>query len=251
MGPLISIITVSFNSEKTIERTLKSVAAQTYKNVEHIVIDGASTDGTVACISKHVDAISYFCSEPDAGLYDAINKGLHIAKGDVIGLMHSDDFFADDGILAEIAEQFARGNVDGVYGDAAFFRPHSPDKTLRLYSSARFSPDRLSGGWMPAHTTLYLRRAMYERLGLFKTGYAIAADFDFVCRLFLQRDICVRYLPKVLVKMQSGGVSTSGWRAKLLLNQEVLRACRENGLQSNWFKILSKYPAKLLELLSR
>ena len=251
MGPLISIITVSFNSERTIERTLKSVAAQTCKNVEHIVIDGASTDGTVALISKYVGSISYFRSEPDAGLYDAINKGLHIAKGDVIGLMHSDDFFADDGILAEIAEQFSHGNVDGVYGDAAFFRPQSPEKTLRLYSSARFSPDRLSWGWMPAHTTLYLRRAMYERLGLFKTDYAIAADFDFVCRLFLQRNICVRYLPKVLVKMQSGGVSTSGWRAKLLLNQEVLRACRENGLQTNWLKILSKYPAKLLELLNR
>ena len=125
MGPLISIITVSFNSEKTIERTLKSVAAQTYKNIEHIVIDGASTDGTVALISKYVGSISYFCSEPDAGLYDAINKGLRIAKGDVIGLMHSDDFFADDCILAEIAEQFARSNVEGVYGDAAFFRPHS------------------------------------------------------------------------------------------------------------------------------
>ena len=251
MGPLISIITVSFNSEKTIERTLKSVAAQTYQNIEHIVIDGASTDGTVALISQHLGAIAHFNSEPDAGLYDAINKGLQIAKGDVIGLMHSDDFFMDDGILAEVAEQFMRANVDGVYGDAAFFRPHSPEKTLRLYSSARFSPDRLSWGWMPAHTTVYLRRAVYEKLGRFKTDYAIAADFDFVCRVFLQRDIRVRYLPKVLVKMQTGGISTSGFRATIRLNQEVLRACRENGLQTNMFKILSKYPAKFLELLAR
>jgi glycosyltransferase involved in cell wall biosynthesis len=251
MGPLLSIITVSFNSEKTIERTLKSVAAQTYKNIEHIVIDGASTDGTVALISRHLGAIAYFRSEPDAGLYDAINKGLQIAKGEVLGLMHSDDFYAGDGVLAEIAAQFAQGGVDGVYGDAAFFRPQSPEKTVRLYSSAKFSPARLSWGWMPAHTTLYLRSAVYKRLGLFKTDYAIAADFDFVCRLFLQRDICIRYLPKVLVKMQSGGVSTSGWGATIRLNQEVLRACRENGLQTNWLKILSKYPAKLLELLSQ
>jgi len=251
MGPLISIITVSFNSEKTIERTLKSVAAQTYKNIEHIVIDGASTDGTVALISQHLGAIAYFRSGPDAGLYDAINKGLQIAKGEVIGLMHSDDFYADDGVLAEIAAQFAQGSVDGVYGDAAFFRPQSPEKTLRLYSSARFSPDRLSWGWIPAHTTLYLRRAVYKKLGRFKTDYAIAADFDFICRVFLQRDIRVRYLPKVLVKMQTGGTSTSGFRATIRLNQEVLRACRENGLQTNMFKILSKYPAKFLELLTR
>ena len=250
MGPLISIITVSFNSEKTIERTLKSVAAQTYKNIEHIVIDGASKDGTVALISRYLDAIAYFRSEPDAGLYDAINKGLQIARGEVIGLMHSDDFYADDGVLFEIAAQFAQGGVDGVYGDAAFFRPQSPEKTVRLYASDKFSPARLSWGWMPAHTTLYLRSAVYKRLGLFKTNYAIAADFDFVCRVFLQRDIRVRYLPKVLVKMQTGGTSTSGFRATIRLNQEVLRACRENGLQTNWLKIASKYPAKFLELLN-
>ena len=251
MGPLISIITVSFNSEKTIERTLKSVAGQTYQNIEHIVIDGASTDGTVALISRHLGAIAYFRSEPDAGLYDAINKGLQIAKGEIIGLMHSDDFYPNDGVLVQIADQFAQCGVDGVYGDAAFFRPHSPEKTVRLYSSAKFSPARLSWGWMPAHTTLYLRSAVYKRLGLFKTDYAIAADFDFTCRVFLQPDLRICYVPKVLVNMQTGGISTSGFRATIRLNQEVLRACRENGLQTNMFKILSKYPAKFLELLAR
>jgi glycosyltransferase involved in cell wall biosynthesis len=251
MGPLISIVTVSFNSEKTIERTLKSVAAQTYKNVEHIVIDGASKDGTVALISRHLGAIAYFRSEPDAGLYDALNKGLQIAKGDIIGLMHSDDVYADDGVLFEIAAQFERGGVDGVYGDAAFFRSYSPEKTVRLYSSAKFSPARLSWGWMPAHTTLYLRSAVYKRLGLFKTDYAIAADFDFICRVFLQPDLRICYVPKVLVKMQTGGTSTSGLMATIRLNREVLRACWENGLPTNIFKILSKYPAKFLELWSR
>lgn len=251
MGPVISIITVSFNSEKTIERTLKSVAVQTYKNVEHIVIDGASKDGTAALISRHLGAIAYFRSEPDAGLYDAINKGLQIAKGDVIGLMHSDDVYADDGVLFEIAAQFERGGVDGVYGDAAFFRHQSPEKTVRLYSSAKFSPARLNWGWMPAHTTLYLRSAVYKRLGLFKTDYAIAADFDFICRVFMQPDLRICYVPKVLVNMQTGGTSNSGLMATLRLNREVLRACRENGLPTNIFKILSKYPAKFLELWSR
>jgi hypothetical protein len=184
-------------------------------------------------------------------LYDAINKGLQIAKGEVIGLMHSDDFYADDGVLAEIAEQFAQGGVDGLYGDAAFFRPQFPEKPVRLYSSAKFSPARLSWGWMPAHTTLYLRSAVYKRLGLFKTDYAIAADFDFTCRVFLQPDLRICYMPKVLVNMQTGGTSTSGLKATLRLNREVLRACRENGLQTNIFKILSKYPAKFLELLIR
>jgi glycosyltransferase involved in cell wall biosynthesis len=249
MGPLISIITVSFNSEKTIERTLQSVTAQSYKNIEYIVIDGASKDGTLAIVERYRQAIAYFSSEPDRGMYDAINKGLRMAKGKVIGLMHSDDLFAHDAVVAEIAEQFADEKVNGIYGDAAFFSPNSSEKIVRVYSSAKFSPARLAWGWMPAHTTLYLRREVYEELGEFKTDYAIAADYDFVCRIFLRKQFRIHYVPRVLVKMQTGGISTRGWRATIRLNQEVVRACRENGIATNILKVLSKYPAKFMELL--
>jgi glycosyltransferase involved in cell wall biosynthesis len=250
MEPLISIITVTFNSEKTIERTLQSVSSQTYKHIEHIVIDGGSADGTLSIIEKCRRDISYFLSEPDRGMYDAINKGLRVAKGNVIGLMHSDDLFPHNFVVAEIAEQFVDCQVDGIYGDAAFFSPASEHKIVRLYSSAKFSAARLAWGWMPAHPTLYLRAEIYKDLGEFKTDYAIAADFDFVCRLFLRKQLHIHYIPKILVKMQTGGISTRSWRAKIRLNQEVVRACGENGIHTNMLKIISKYPEKLLGYLS-
>jgi len=249
MNPLISIITVTFNSEKTVERTLQSVAAQTYRDIEHIVIDGASTDGTLSILDKYRQGISYFSSEADAGMYDAINKGLRVAKGDVIGLLHSDDLFAHDAVVADIAEQFADRQVDGIYGDAVFFSPVSEQKIVRLYSSAKFSSARLAWGWMPAHPTLYLRSELYKELGEFKTDYAIAADYDYVCRIFLRDRFRILYMPKVLVKMQTGGISTRNWRATIRLNQEVVRACRENGIRTNILKVLSKYPEKLVEML--
>lgn len=251
MGPLISIITVTFNSEKTVERTLRSVASQTYKHIEHIVIDGASTDGTLAIIEKYRHGIAHFSSAPDAGMYDAINKGLRAAKGKIIGLMHSDDLFARDTVLAEIATQLNDSQVDGIYGDAAFFSPAAPEKTVRLYSSAQFSPGCLAWGWMPAHPTIYLKKKVYEELGEFKTDYAIAADYDFVCRIFLRNKFRILYVPKVLVKMQTGGISTRGWRATLKLNQEVVRACRENGISTNILKVLTKCPSKVMELFAR
>jgi glycosyltransferase involved in cell wall biosynthesis len=248
MGPLISIITVTFNSEKTIERTLQSVASQTYEHIEHIVIDGASTDGTPSIIEKYKRGIAYFASAPDRGMYDAINKGLRVAKGKIIGLMHSDDIFPHTTVVAEIARQFEDSQVDGIYADAAFFSPTAPEKTVRLYSSAKFSAARLAWGWMPAHPTMYLRKEVYDVLGEFKTDYAIAADYDFVCRLFLRKQLRILYVPRILVKMQTGGISTRGWRAKIRLNHEVVRACRENGISTNILKILSKYPSKIQEL---
>jgi glycosyltransferase involved in cell wall biosynthesis len=182
-------------------------------------------------------------------MYDAINKGLRVAKGDVIGLLHSDDLFAHDAVVAEIAEQFADRQVDGIYGDAVFFSPVSEQKIVRLYSSAKFSSARLAWGWMPAHPTLYLRSELYKELGEFKTDYAIAADYDYVCRIFLRDRFRILYMPKVLVKMQTGGISTRNWRATIRLNQEVVRACRENGIRTNILKVLSKYPEKLVEML--
>jgi len=247
----ISIITAVYNRADTIERAIRSVRSQSYPDIEHIVIDGGSTDGTLERLRSSLGNDAILVSEPDRGMYDAINKGLKLATGDVIGLLHSDDFFPGNDVLSEIATCFVDGNADAVYGDAAFFASQSPGRIVRRYSSARFTPARLAWGWMPAHTTLFLRREVYRRFGGFKLDYRIAADFDFVCRIFHDGQLRAHYIPKVLVNMQTGGLSTSGWRSTLTLNREVIRACRENQIQTNWLKLLSKYPLKALEFLTR
>lgn len=245
----ISIITAVYNRVDTIERAVRSVRSQSYPQIEHIVIDGGSTDGTVERLKACLANGAILVSEPDRGMYDAINKGLRLATGEVIGLLHSDDFFADNGVLSEVAGHFQDETIDAVYGDAAFFSKEAPGRILRRYSSARFRPSRLGWGWMPAHTTLFLRSEVYRQAGEYRVDYAIAADFEFVCRVFGDGQLHASYLPKVLVKMQTGGLSTGGWRSTLTLNREVMRACRENRIQTNWLKLMSKYPLKALEFM--
>jgi len=247
----ISIITVAYNAVDTIESTLLSVAQQTFPDVEHVVIDGGSNDGTQDVISKHGDRISRFVSEPDHGIYDAMNKGLRLATGDVIGFLNADDVYADTGVLARVSAAMETGRLDALFGDAEFVSPDRPGHPLRRYRSGRFRPGRIAWGWMPAHPTLFLRRHVYDRFGLFRTDYRIAGDFELVARIFHGDTLKYRHVPEVLVRMRTGGVSTGGWRNTLLLNREVLRACRENGISTSLPKILSKYPAKLLEFIRR
>lgn len=247
----ISIVTVAYNAAHTIGDTLASVAAQTHPDIEHIVVDGASTDGTLAVVERHGGRVARLISEPDKGIYDAMNKGLRVATGDVIGLLNADDVYADDGVLARVASTMAHERLDALFGDAEFVHPERPDRPLRRYRSERFRPDRIAWGWMPAHPTLFLRRQVYERFGLFRPDYRIAGDFELVARVFHGDTLKYRHLPEVMVRMRTGGISTGGWRSTLLLNREVLRACRENGIRTSLPRILSKYPAKLLEFLHR
>lgn len=247
----VSIITVCFNSAQTIGSTLVSVARQTYPNVEHIVVDGGSSDGTQEVISTHLDGISKFVSEPDQGIYDAMNKGISLATGDVVGLLNADDVYADDQVLARVMKIMKENRLDALFGDVAFFRSNDGQRDIRRYHSKRFSPERIAWGWMPAHPALFLRREVYEKVGPFRTDYRIAGDFEFIARAFGKNTLRYRHLPEVLVRMRIGGVSTSGWRNTLMLNREVLRACRENGIPTNMLKILAKYPAKLLEFVHK
>ena len=247
----ISIITVAYNAARTIADTLESVAAQTHPEIEHIVVDGASTDGTLDVIERHHDKLTKVISEPDRGIYDAMNKGIRVATGDVIGFLNADDVFAQKNVLAMVAEIMKREHLDALFGDVEFFRPDNPGRTIRRYSSAHFRPDRIAWGWMPAHPALFVRREVFQRVGEFRTDYRIAGDFEFVARAFGKHTLRYRHLPEVLVRMRTGGISTGGWRNTLLLNREVLRACRENGIPTNMLKILSKYPAKLLEYFHR
>lgn len=247
----ISIITVAFNAAHTIADTLESVAIQTYPDIEHIVVDGASTDGTLDVIERHGKHVARLVSEPDHGIYDAMNKGLRLATGEVVGFLNADDVYADTGVLARVSAIMESEKLDALFGDVEFVSPDRPDRPVRRYRSERFRPDRIAWGWMPAHPTLFLRRQVYERFGIFRTDYRIAGDFELVARIFHSGSLSYRHLPEVLVKMRTGGVSTGGWRNTLLLNREVLRACRENGIPTSLPKILSKYPAKLLEFLHR
>lgn len=243
----LSIITVCFNSEQTIESTLQSVAMQRGVDIEHILVDGASTDSTVKILEAHRHQLAQIISEPDHGIYDAMNKGIRAASGDIIGFLNSDDVYADGEVLSKVVETMERHHLDALFGDVAFYRPESPDRILRRYSSAHFRPNRIAWGWMPAHPSLFVKRDIFQNVGPFKTDYRVAGDFEFVARAFGKQFLRYRYLPEVLVMMRFGGVSTGGWRNTMLLNKEVLRACRENGIPTNMLKILSKYPAKLLE----
>jgi len=245
----ISVITVAFNAARTIGDTLASVAGQTFPDIEHIVVDGASTDGTLEIIERHGTPVARLISEPDQGIYDAMNKGLRVVTGDIIGFLNADDVYAAPDVLAGVAAIMAAEKLDALFGDAEFVSPGRPDRPVRRYRSDRFCPERIAWGWMPAHPTLFLRREVFERFGLFKTDYRIAGDFELVARIFHGGTLLYRHLPEVLVRMRTGGVSTGGWRNTFLLNHEVLRACRENGIDTNLFKILSKYPRKLLEFV--
>jgi glycosyltransferase involved in cell wall biosynthesis len=243
-----SIITVSRNNAATIGKTIASVQSQTWPEVEHVMIDGSSSDGTQALISSSLRSCDKFISEPDAGIYDAMNKGLALATGDVIGLLNADDHYPHQDVLKRVAEQFENGPTDCVYGNVAFFAAESPDKTIRHYNSGSFTPARLAMGLMPAHPATFYRRLTYQRVGRFKTDYRIAADFEFTVRAFWKTGLRASYLPETLVKMQQGGVSSAGWRSKLILNREILRALRENGVPSSPFHLAAKVPFRLMEL---
>ena len=245
----ISVITVCYNSARSLELSLQSVAEQDWSAVEHIVIDGASTDGTREILERFRSRLAYLVSEPDNGIYDAMNKGIAYATGDIVCFLNADDQYACANVLSKVASQMEDHNLDALMGDVSFFHKRNSERIVRRYRSERFRPSRLAWGWMPAHPALFLRKEVVRRVGLFKTDYRIAGDFEFIVRAFHGHALRYRHFPEVLVNMQTGGLSTSGLRAKIRLNQEVLRACRENGLQTNMLKILSKYPAKILEML--
>lgn len=243
----ISVVTVCYNSAETITETLKSLSNQTHADIEHIVIDGGSKDDTLALVREWARPGVIVVSEPDQGIYDAMNKGVAIATGDVVVFLNADDFYKDTNVLAQVSFVMQSEQLDALYGDVEFFRAGQQDIVVRRYNSGRFTANRLGWGWMPAHPALFVRRDLFERYGTFRTDYRIAGDFEFVARVFKQPELRHRHLPESLVRMQMGGASTSGWRATLQLNREMMRACRANAIPTNWFKLLLRYPLKALE----
>jgi len=241
----VSIITVVYNNACVIKTAIESVLSQTYPKIEYIIIDGKSTEGTVEIIRAYGDKISKFISEPDNGMYDAMNKGIKLATGDIIGILNSDDIYKTNDAIEQVVDVFQRQNVQSVFADLVYVRSENLDKVVRYYDSGYFCPDRFAYGWMPAHPTFFVKKEVYEKYGYFKTDYQIAADFELTARFLKKYGITYAYLPKVLVKMRTGGVSNS-LKSFYINSMEQLRACKENGISTNIFKILSKYPTKML-----
>lgn len=238
----ISVITVVYNRVHTVEKAIQSVLRQDYPNVEYVVVDGGSTDGTLAILHRYMDRIQQFVSGPDEGLYDALNKGIRLATGDVVGILHADDWFAGEGILSAISRAFAaEPSPEAVYGDIAFIKAGTEQRVVRYYSSARFTPSLLNRGYIPAHPSFFCRRDCFERYGYYKTHYEIAADYELFLRFFTVHQLKAAYLPLRVTNMNPGGKSTSGLQSTLRINREILQACRENGVRTNYFKLYSRY----------
>ena len=249
----ISIITVVFNNKDNIQDAIYSVLSQDYDDIEYVIVDGASTDGTVEVIEetikKYSDKNIIFVSEKDDGIYDAMNKGIRLADGDIIGILNSDDLYIDDTVLSTVIKEFMAKKVCSIFADLVYARADDLDKIVRYYSSVNFHPKKMAYGWMPAHPTFFVKREVYEKYGLFKTDYMIAADYELIARFLVKNKVSYSYIPKVLVKMRVGGASTEGLKSNWILNREILRACKENYIDTNIIKVLSKYPKKLMGLV--
>lgn len=226
----ISIITATWNCAETVGDCLDSVAGQTWPNREHVVIDGASRDATVEVLESRRTQLSVLVSEPDRGIYDALNKGIARATGDVVGFLHADDVYAGPDVLARVAEAFADPAVAAVHGDLQYVRKDDTSQVVRHWKSSPFSSARLRRGWMPPHPTLYVRREWYERIGGFDTRYRIAADYHSILRLFSQPDFRSAYVPEVFVKMRLGGASNRSLKNIVRKSREDLDALRRTGV---------------------
>jgi len=267
----ITIITATFNSDKNVISCLQSVATQSHKNIEYIIIDGASTDKTLEFV-KSSPAVSKWISEPDNGIYDALNKGIQLATGDVIGFLHSDDMLGSSTIIERIANSFSpaggryRGGqhessakdnwirsvqIDGIYGNLIFVHAQNPNKVLRAWHSKPFSYKNVRYGWMPPHPTLFLRKEVYEKHGLFDTSFRIAGDYDFMLRVMLDKEIKLVLLPEVITRMRVGGASTGSVKELIRKSREDIRALRNNGFKVPLAVLAIKNISKLPQLLKR
>ncbi len=245
----VSIITTTYNSEKTLAYTIESVLRQSYHDIEYWIIDGASKDGTVDLIKKYEPLFGgrlFWVSERDRGLYDALNKGIKKSSGDVVGILNSDDFFTSDDVIERMVAGF-ESSVDAVYGDVHFVKPNDTETCVRYYSSKHFSPWKMRFGYMPAHPSFYARKSVFDNFGLYSLEYKIASDYDMMVRLFCKYGIKAKYLPIDFVTMRTGGMSTCSISNRLRLTHEDALACRRNGFYSNFFLCSFKYLTKIFE----
>ena len=242
----VSIITVCYNSAETIENAINSVLSQTYQNIEYIIIDGGSDDGTLDLLAKYGSKLSKIISERDNGIYDAMNKGISLAAGDIIGILNSDDCYSDIDIINIIVDEFKHNDKDMLFADLMFV--NKDNRILRYYSAKRFSPNKLKFGIMPPHPTLFVKKNIYDKYGLYRLDFKIAADYEIFVRFLLVNRLSYIYLDKYIIKMLVGGLSTSSLESKKIINQETIKALESNGIKANYWCISTKYVTKLLEI---
>jgi glycosyltransferase involved in cell wall biosynthesis len=247
----VTIITVCYNAESTIEHTLKSVIHQEYENIEYIVIDGASTDRTLAIISKYQSKISKVISEKDKGIYHAINKGIELASGAVIGLLHADDFYPNKKVISRITTEFINHKVDALYGDLKYVDKNNTGKVIRKWKSAPYHTALFPKGWMPPHPTFFVKKECYRHFGMYNTTFSLSADYELMLRLLYKHNIPVSYLPEVLVKMRVGGVSNASLVNRIKANIEDRMAWKVNNIKPHFITLYAKPISKLRQYFVR
>jgi len=247
----ISIITVVLNRVDYIEDCIKSVISQDYKDVEYIVIDGGSSDGTLNTIGKYESRISRLVSEPDNGMYDALNKGLRLASGAIIAFLHADDIFAHDQVLSKVAAIFRDTQTDAGYGDLLYVSRNDPTRVVRYWKSGSYNLRRFYWGWMPPHPTFFVKRSIYEKYGMFNLSLSSAADYELMLRFLFKRGITCTYIPEILVKMRTGGQSNVSLRNRIRAHRMDHRAWQVNGLRPYPWTILFKPLSKILQYIRK
>ena len=243
--PKISIITVAFNSAKTIKGTIESIISQDYNNIEYLIIDGGSKDGTMEIVKSYSEHVKYYVSESDNGIYDAMNKGIRAATGDVIGILNSDDFYPNSFVLSNVAKLFQKYSCDAVYGDLVYVKANDINKIKRYWQAGEYSTSKIKNGWMLPHPTFFVKKKIYTRYGLYDTDLKSAADYEMILKLLYKHNISVHYLPMILVNMRMGGESNKSFWNRIKANKEDSLAWTKNQLNKPMFVRLKKPLQKL------
>ena len=247
----VSVITVCYNSAETIGATLQSVIGQDHGDIEYIIVDGKSTDGTLQIIEKYREQLSAIISEKDEGIYFAINKGIAAATGEIIAILHADDFYADASVISTVVRTFLEKNTDTVYGDLQYVDRRNASVVKRHWQSGAYTDGLFRKGWMPPHPAFFLRKEYYDRYGSFNTTFASAADYELMLRMLEKHKVSTAYLPEVLVRMRTGGVSNITLKNHIRANREDRRAWKINGLKPGWFTLIRKPLSKLTQFWAR
>ena len=250
-SPKISIITVSFNSAKTIKETIESILIQDYNNIEYIIIDGGSSDETIDIVKSYSEEISYFISEKDNGIYDAMNKGIRAATGDIVGILNSDDFYPNSFVLSNVAKSFKKYNCDAVYGDLVYVNKKDTTQIKRYWQAGNYNTSKIKNGWMLPHPTFFVKKVMYDRHGLYNSALKRAADYEMILKLLYKENISVHYIPMILVKMRMGGASNSTFLNRIRANKEDGLAWTKNQLNKPMFVRIKKPLQKVIQFFKK
>lgn len=247
----VSIITISYNSAETIEATLRSVAEQSHPEIEHILIDGGSSDGTLDIAAQFENSITHLISEPDKGIYDGMNKGLKMASGTIVGILNSDDVYADNKVIEEVVNKMSAENSDALYADLVYVDRNNLSQIKRYWKSGIYKKNAFRKGWMPPHPTFFVRKKIYDQYGYFDTRLKSAADYEIMLRFIHRYRITLSYLPRVIVKMRLGGQSNVSLRNRLKANKEDRLAWKMNGMRPGLFTLIRKPLSKITQFIKK